>query len=71
MKGFSVIHRNFGHWDIIQNNKRIYRIRGGPSNYLVLPEDIKSSEKQIFNTVPACMAYICDNLMYELIVVEG
>ena len=72
MKGFQVVYRNYGHWDIWQDQGRIYRIRGGPGKYEVLPERSKESEPVVnFKTVQMCMSYICDNLMFELIVAEG
>ncbi|GAG89367.1 unnamed protein product, partial [marine sediment metagenome] len=30
MKSFNVDYRNYGHWDIYQNQGRIFTIRGGP-----------------------------------------
>ena len=73
MRGFSVIHRNFGHWDILSNGERLFRIRGGPGKYYVWDERHKDIRKKTVDlkTIPACMPYICDELMYELIVVEG
>ncbi len=72
MKNFSVIHRNYGHWDVWQNDERIYRIRGGPGSYWVDGDHSKREERrQFFKTVQACMGHITDNLMFELIVAEG
>ena len=72
MNHFNVIYRNYGHWDIWQNDERIYCIRGGPGKYIVLGDNSRRDEpKQIFKTVSTCMSYICDKLMFELIVVEG
>jgi hypothetical protein len=72
---FSVINRYYGHWDIIVDNNRWFRIRGGPSKYYVIDErpgePNKPFPKKEFKTVSACMAYICDELMFELIVVDG
>ncbi|MFW6310840.1 MAG: hypothetical protein ACOC1K_01245 [Nanoarchaeota archaeon] len=70
MKDFQVIYRNPGHWDIIQNKNRIYKIRGGPGKYYVIPQ--KNYEKiKLFNSVQSCMSFICDKLMYELIIADG
>ena len=74
MKNFSVLYRNFGHWDIYPaEGHRLFRVRGGPGTYRVLderePQDNKGTKE--FKTVQACMSYICDELMFELIVVEG
>jgi hypothetical protein len=72
MKGFQVVNRNYGHWDVWQNDERIYRIRGGPGKYWVSGDYSRREEKaKTFKTVQACMSYICDELMFELIVAEG
>lgn len=71
MKGFSVINRNYGHWDICQDQGRLFRIRGGPGKYIVLDERDKDIPIKDFKTVQACMSYICDELMFELILVAG
>lgn len=71
MEGFNVAYRNYGHWDIWNNAGRIFRIRGGPGKYSVLDERGQDLPVKEFNTVLACMNYICDELMYELIVAEG
>jgi len=70
---FFVNQRNPGHWDIHSDGARIFRIRGGPGKYWVGDERPTGEDKggKHFNTVSACMAYICDELMFELIVVEG
>ncbi len=71
---FSVIHRNFGHWDIATSKEgRIFRIRGGPGRYWVADERETNTrqETKYFNTVGLCMAYICDILTYEQIVAKG
>lgn len=70
MENFKVIYRNYGHWDICNNEHgRIFVIRGGPGNYRVRNEITNTSTK--FKTVSACMSFICDKLMFELIVAEG
>lgn len=69
MQGFRVIYRNYGHWDIWNEERRIYRIRGGPGRYFVSDEIAR--ESKYFNTVSACMSYVCDKLMFELIVADG
>lgn len=73
MKDFSVSYRNYGHWDIYSHTTRMFRIRGGPGKYVVLDErGLEGKNANLdFNTVAACMSYICDELMYELIVAEG
>lgn len=80
---FSVNYRNYGHWDIWNNKRRIFCIRGGPGKYLIRDERYRlpidhpnyipegKIEVKFFKTVQACMGYICDELMFELIVAEG
>ncbi|OAN76669.1 hypothetical protein A8B82_14820 [Sulfitobacter sp. EhC04] len=69
---FRVSRRNFGHWDIITNEGRAFRIRGGPGSWRVIdertlpgPDDLKFKEQA------AAMAYICAELMHELLTVDG
>lgn len=72
MQDFRVVYRNYGHWDIWQNNERIYRIRGGPGKYWISGEHFRQDDQdKEFKTVQACMTYITDLLMYELIIAEG
>ena len=72
MQDFQVVYRNYGHWDIWQNNERIYRIRGGPGKYWISGEHSRQDDQdKEFKTVQACMTYITDLLMYELIIAEG
>jgi hypothetical protein len=72
MQDFRVVYRNYGHWDIWQNNERIYRIRGGPGKYWISGEHSRQYDQdKEFKTVQACMTYITDLLMYELIIAEG
>jgi hypothetical protein len=71
---FSVHRRNFGHWDICTLHGRDFAIRGGPGHYVLRDErdvDVRLKNLQPFKTLGACMAFVCDLLMYELIVVEG
>lgn len=73
MENFSVVYRNYGHWDIYQQQGRVFRIRGGPGKYRVLDEreNHRGEAPKEFKTVQACMGYICDDLMFELIVAKG
>lgn len=69
---FSVISRNIGHWDVYLPEGRAYRIRGGPGKYKISDERRgKDSSWKIFKTLSSAMQYICEELMYELIVAEG
>ena len=71
MKSFGINYRNYGHWDIISDSARAFRIRGGPGAYVVMDERAKPFPVTPFKTVTACMSYICDELMFELILAEG
>ena len=72
MQDFQVVYRNYGHWDIWQNNERIYCIRGGPGKYWISGEHSRQDDQdKEFKTLQACMTYITDLLMYELIIAEG
>lgn len=72
LAGFSVVRRNYGHWDIVNEERgRLFRIRGGPGKYLAMDERERPYRTTQFKTVGACMSFICDELMYELIVAEG
>ena len=68
---FSVNKRNYGHWDVYGAKGRLFRVRGGPGCYCVLDERAIENPTVNFKTVSACMTYICDELMFELIVAEG
>jgi len=70
-QNFSVIRRNYGHWDIVNDKRRLFRIRGGPSDYRVIDERKSTFEHFTFRTIAACMSFVCDELMYELIIVDG
>lgn len=54
---------------------RAFAIRVGPGNYFVRDERNDGRpfprESLTFKTVAACMSYITDLLMFELIVAEG
>lgn len=71
MSGFSVYCRNPGHWDITNSEGRLFRIRGGPGKYLAMDEREKPYPVTEFKTITACMAFITDTLMFELIACEG
>jgi hypothetical protein len=71
VKDFHVIRRNHGHWDIIADKGRAFRIRGGPGRYLAMDERAKPYPVTPFKTIGTCMQYICDEMMFEIIVVNG
>jgi hypothetical protein len=73
ISNFSVNRRNPGHWDIYVDRDRAFCIRGGPGNYYVRDEREGKQQNMAprMKTVGACMTWICDELMHELIVAEG
>jgi hypothetical protein len=69
-QGFNVYRRNVGHWDVSNDTGRIFAIRGGPGKYYVCdsrPEDQRKPQFEA-KTVGMCMAYICEELMFEIVV---
>ena len=72
-KGFSVIRRNYGHWDIVRSDVgRLFRLRGGPGDWDVIDERVRGTSKSMnFKDQSAAMAWICSELMHELLTVEG
>jgi hypothetical protein len=76
INGFSVYRRNFGHWDISsQEYGRMFRLRGGPGQWDVIDERKGKGQNSTmpppFKDQSAAMAYICAELMHELLTVEG
>lgn len=74
--GFSVIRRNYGHWDIVSKEYgRLFRLRGGPGEWDVIDERQGKGQNSTllppFRDQSAAMAYICSELMHELLTVEG
>lgn len=73
-KSFSVIRRNSGHWDICSEGDRLFRLRGGPSQWDVIDERVGKGQNSTlvpFKEQSAAMSYICAELMHELLTVEG
>lgn len=71
---FSVIYRNYGHWDIVNSqHDGLFRLRGGPGEWRVFderPEYMRGST-MTFKEQSAAMSYICAELMHQLLTVEG
>lgn len=65
IKVFRVVHQNPNHWDIYDDDKRIYKIRGEKGKIGIYSVDGILLVLGGFKTVTACMAYLCDILMYE------
>lgn len=77
-EGFSVIRRNHGHWDIVTKEKgRLFRLRGGPGEWWVSDERAEKPPYHrpindvVFRDQSAAMAWVCSELMHELLTVEG
>lgn len=71
---FSVYRRNYGHWDISSKEGRLFRLRGGPGQWDVIDERVgkgQNSTMLSFKDQSAAMAYVCAELMHELLTVEG
>ena len=73
--GFSICRRNFGHWDISsQDHGRLFRLRGGPGQWDVIDERKNVGARSgiaTFKDQSAAMAWICAELMHELLTVDG
>jgi hypothetical protein len=71
-QNFHVLRRNHGHWDICNKEERLFRIRGVPDDYCVIGEHSKQgfSVDQL-KSVQACMAIICDEMMFESLTHEN
>ncbi|MGH0003129.1 hypothetical protein ACQU0X_23925 [Pseudovibrio ascidiaceicola] len=70
---FNVYRRNIGHWDISSKDGRLFRLRGGPGEWEIYNER-KGKERMPtlkFKDQGTAMAYVCSELMHELILAEG
>lgn len=72
-QGFNVYRRNVGHWDVSNSTGRIFAIRGGPGKYYVRDSRPEGQRKEDFKakTIALCMGYICEELMFEVVVAGG
>lgn len=70
-KSFKVIWRNPGHWDICNPTGRLFRVRGIPGKHIVIDERALDKSNLEFKTVSLCMAYICDEIMFEHLEANG
>ena len=73
---FSVVRRNYGHWDITNRDVgRLFRLRGGPGQWDVIDERKGKGQNSTmpppFKDQSAAMSFICAELMHELLTVEG
>ncbi len=60
MRDLSVDYKNPGHWDIYEDGRKIYKIRGVPGSYIVIDCINTYNNKEDLTTVGDCMSYICD-----------
>jgi hypothetical protein len=70
VEAFEVIRRNFGHWDVYVKRARKYVLRGGPGEWTVT-EDVRHGSFTKFKDQSAAMAWVCAELMHELLIAEG
>lgn len=69
VSNFTVVKRNYGHWDILGDNGRLFRIRGTPGKFIAMDERERPYPVTCgFRTVATCMAFIADELMFEEII---
>lgn len=74
INSFRFVRRNLGHWDIVGADGRIFRLRGGPSQWDVIDErkgNGQNSTMLAFKEQSAAVAYMCAEMMHELLTVEG
>ena len=63
---FSVTRRNTGHWDIWDEHRRLFCIRGKPGAFFVRDERPDAGPTRGgFATVGTAMEWICAELMRE------
>lgn len=71
-QGFSVIRRNYGHWDFVRREQgRLFRLRGGPGEWHAMDQRAKPYPTTTFKEQSAAVAFICSELMHELLTVDG
>ncbi|KZL04572.1 hypothetical protein PsAD2_04655 [Pseudovibrio axinellae] len=69
---FQVYRRNIGHWDINSKDGRLFRLRGGPGEWEIFDERKgKDHKPKAFKDQSVAMAFVCSELMHELILAEG
>lgn len=65
-RNFAVSRAGHGHWDISDNHRRLFAIRGVPGAVVVRDErHDQVGEPPSFHTVAAAMSWITDELMFE------
>ena len=71
-KSFSVVYRNYGHWDFVnQDHGRLFRLRGSGDEWLAMDERERPYPVTKFRTFSLALAFICETLMFEHLVPDG
>lgn len=66
MEYFEVRKRNPHHWDIYNNKRRLFCIRGESGRIILYGDnDYKDRPQMIFPSVISCMSFICVEFMSE------
>lgn len=65
LQHFKVIYRNYGHWDFVASEGRLFRLRGTLGKWLALDERASPYPTTKFKSFELCMAFICSELMHE------
>ena len=65
-KGFDLVWRNPGHWDIVKpGGGREFTIRGEPGAVWVCDERAKPYPRTDFKSVQAALAFVADHYIVE------
>lgn len=67
---FSVVKRNYGHWDFTFREGRLFRLRGQPGRWLAMDEREGSYPVTEFRSFSLALAFIADTLMHEDLVAD-
>lgn len=62
---FSVVYRNYGHWDFVNQKGRLFRLRGSGGEWLAMDERQAPYPVTRFRTFTLALAFICEILMHE------
>lgn len=70
MNNFSVVKRNYGHWDFLGDKGRLFRVRGTPGDWWAMDERAVPYPVTKFKSFGLCVAFVMNELMHEDLVVE-
>lgn len=69
MKGFSVVYRNYGHWDFYSAegrvSLRVFRLRGSGAEWFAMDEREAPYPVAKFKTFSSTILFITESLMHE------